>query len=809
MTANIISPYPYFTDTTGAALDAGSIYIGVAGADPRTSPVTVYQDEAGTVTWAQPLRTVLGYAAYQGSPARIFVSAPTHSIMVFDSRGREVFRNFSASSFIFASSLSAASGSSLIGYTAYTTVQEKLSEFVTPYDYGAVGDGTTDDTTAVQAALSSTAKHVYLPAGQFRITGTVTSAVDDRTIDGPGALTATTPVAIAMTVTGARNEVAVNVNGNNQIGVGIRFEGAVLPIVSGGRIRNLYSSTANCAGLFFSDTQAGFIVRGVTITDVNSPGNGTLGDSNGFSRGIGIGLSGDPTGNSVIEGCYISNIIGEEGDAIAAGSGGGGTYYRLDLTVKGNVIRGFTRRAIKTQGSNVRVIGNSISNDWTSDTQVPNRANVIDFVQGSDCIARDNDLYNCNFFNQVSVFAVAGEAWDNILVSGNTFWGLSDSTTSTLVSITPTGSAEVTFTNGSANITSTDALPAIGAAVQFLTSGTLPTNFSTGATYFVRSSVTVSGTTTITVSATPSGAAIVAGSAGSGTQTLIGAKAATVTFTNASVNIATTDSIPEINTAIQLLTTGTLPTNFSTGTTYYILSSVKVGATTTFSLSATPGGTAISAGSAGSGTHTLVGLETATGIVVSGNIFKGGKGRAISVGRSIGTVVSDNIVSVGNEGSSRTISFTSGAINALTTGNMLLNGVRQSFIANDGFNSVVSDNHVKTNTPLFSNGPGNGNHLATNNSVDGTTSFHFDTDTLTGNRLAGNYNFDAQTLTAPGPLFVSQAGGPSVALSGLQVRTGQVVIDTTPTAGGKIGWTALASGDAASVTWQPFGAIDP
>ena len=619
MTANIISPYPYFTDTTGAALDAGSIYIGVAGADPRTSPVTVYQDEAETIPWAQPVRTVLGYPSYQGAPSRIFSPIQSYSILVLDSKGRVVFRNLSTSALTFATTR-------------------------TPYDFGAYGNGIADDTAAVQAALNSAVKHVYFPPGLFRITSTVTSAVDDRTIDGPGALTATTAVAIAMTVTGNRNEVAVNIAGNEFIGVGIRFDGAELPIVSGGRIRNLYSSTANCAGLFFSDTQAGFIVRGVTITDVNSPGDGTLGNSNGFSRAIAIGLSGDPTGNSVIEGCYIANIIGEEGDAIAAVSGGGGTYYRLDLTVKGNTIRGFTRRAIKTQGNNVRVIGNSISNDWTLATQVPNAINVIDFVQGGDCIARDNDLYGCDFFNQISVQAQDAEVWNNFLIDGNTFWGLT-----------------------SANI---------------------------------KNGVTI------------------------------------------------TQSGP------------------SSGT-------------------------------------------SAVGLVIRDNVFSGGEGRAISIGKCDAPVVSGNVISVATETSTRTISFNSAVTKAITTGNVMTGGERESFIANDGTNSVVSDNHVKTNTPLFSNAAGGGNHLAANNSIDGTDAFYFNINTTVGNRLGDNYNFGAQINTAPGILFTAAAGGPSVALSGLQVRTGQVVIDTTPTAGGKIGWTALASGDGASVTWQPFGAIDP
>lgn len=51
-------------------------------------------------------------------------------------------------------------------------------------DYGAVGDGTTDDTTALQNAI--TAGDIYLPAGSiFKVTATVTAA-SKRRIWGPG-----------------------------------------------------------------------------------------------------------------------------------------------------------------------------------------------------------------------------------------------------------------------------------------------------------------------------------------------------------------------------------------------------------------------------------------------------------------------------------------------------------------------------------------------------------------------------------------------------------------------------------------------
>lgn len=76
----------------------------------------------------------------------------------------------------------------------------------------------------------------------------------------------------------------------------------------------------------------------------------------------------------------------------------------------------------------------------------------------------------------------------------------------------------VSFTNGSADITGTG-LPAVGTPVQFATTGALPTNFTTSTIYYVVSNT--SGTT-IQVAVIPNGTAIVAGSAGSGVQTLTG-----------------------------------------------------------------------------------------------------------------------------------------------------------------------------------------------------------------------------------------------------------------------------------------------
>lgn len=87
--------------------------------------------------------------------------------------------------------------------------------------------------------------------------------------------------------------------------------------------------------------------------------------------------------------------------------------------------------------------------------------------------------------------------------------------------------------------------------------------------------------------------------------------AATVTFTNGSPNIGWTAHNRVVGDSFRLTTTGTLPTNFATGTQYYVLSVVDANTITVAQYTAAtitlPAPTAISAGSAGSGTHTATG----------------------------------------------------------------------------------------------------------------------------------------------------------------------------------------------------------
>lgn len=71
-------------------------------------------------------------------------------------------------------------GSSIIGFiqagagAVLRTVQDKLREEVTPYDFGAVGDGVANDTTALQNWATCGVKNKHLAAGTYKVNAAVT-----------------------------------------------------------------------------------------------------------------------------------------------------------------------------------------------------------------------------------------------------------------------------------------------------------------------------------------------------------------------------------------------------------------------------------------------------------------------------------------------------------------------------------------------------------------------------------------------------------------------------------------------------------
>jgi hypothetical protein len=83
------NPITIWLDSTGAPLQGGSIYIGVANTDPTKNPVSVWQDEANTIPLPQPIKTTNGMPVLNGQLQKIYLGLgiESFSLAVFDAGG--------------------------------------------------------------------------------------------------------------------------------------------------------------------------------------------------------------------------------------------------------------------------------------------------------------------------------------------------------------------------------------------------------------------------------------------------------------------------------------------------------------------------------------------------------------------------------------------------------------------------------------------------------------------------------------------------------------------------------------------------
>jgi hypothetical protein len=163
-------PYPVFYNRDGQPIDNGNIYIGVANLNPVTNPIQVYYDEALTILASQPLKTSNGYIYRNGTPTQLYVNGVNFSILVKDSKGLLVY------SFPDGTSISPNASGVIYNQGSLNavdrTVTNRLQDCVSVKDFGAVGDGVTDDLVAFEnAANYDTVTQVLIPAGSYYLSG--------------------------------------------------------------------------------------------------------------------------------------------------------------------------------------------------------------------------------------------------------------------------------------------------------------------------------------------------------------------------------------------------------------------------------------------------------------------------------------------------------------------------------------------------------------------------------------------------------------------------------------------------------------
>jgi len=323
MSSSIISPFPFFTDTTGAPLESGYIYIGQSNLNPETSPVNVFWDAALTIPAAQPVRTVGGYPSRAGTPSRFYSATDTYSITVRNKNHVLVFSAFdqtdSPSSVFDISTqlITATAGQTTFTLTTFNylpgtdtlqvyrnglrlnlnldyletnsstvtltapaalgdqflfqggavvtgnqvpgsqvsflqagtgavtrNMQDKVRESVSVKDFGAIGDGTTDDTAAIQAAVNSVSSNggqVIFPSGSYKTTSEILIPSSNVSLIGDSELS-TKIIRI-----GSGNTIRFySASGLNSVGVSrISFIGQDVGITSGNHLvfKNCYKIT--------------------------------------------------------------------------------------------------------------------------------------------------------------------------------------------------------------------------------------------------------------------------------------------------------------------------------------------------------------------------------------------------------------------------------------------------------------------------------------------------------------------------------------------------------------------------------------
>ena len=156
--------YITFQDSDGSPLESGYIYIGTAGFTASTNQIETYWDSQLTIPATQPIRTSGGYPSNSGSPGVIYVGVDDFSMEVNDKNNVPVYSSLNATTDRYL-----ADGDGAVA----RTMESKVSEIVSVKDFGAIGDGSNDDTASFQAAIDSletTGGTLFIPKGNYKIT---------------------------------------------------------------------------------------------------------------------------------------------------------------------------------------------------------------------------------------------------------------------------------------------------------------------------------------------------------------------------------------------------------------------------------------------------------------------------------------------------------------------------------------------------------------------------------------------------------------------------------------------------------------
>lgn len=271
------------------------------------------------------------------------------------------------------------------------TVTAKLQDVVSVKDFGAIGDGVVDDTSAIQAALNSGANSVVVPDGTYIVTSLLVSSA--LTIFGPGKLKRTTSLSSSV----------INITASNVVIDGISFAGA-----SEGSTVVTQNSSDNA--VLVSGTSSVSPLSNITFRSLNI---------DGFA-GFGVFVN------------YAVNVIAESNYVVNCGYCGIGFLSVIEGRITNNRVKNITastgvnyygifitRDPSKNLSNSARSTNCIVSNNIVS--EVP-KWTGIDGHAPSNWIVTNNRVYFCKngiYAQYDDVGAAFPANAQDVIISGN------------------------------------------------------------------------------------------------------------------------------------------------------------------------------------------------------------------------------------------------------------------------------------------------------------------------------------------------------------------------------------------------------
>lgn len=299
----------FFDNSTGAPVALGTVYFGQPNQDPKTNPKAPVDENGVDLDPIQALTSSGKFVQDINFPA-----GESYSYIVEDADNNQIDEQQEVSG---SDSVSGEDGSSKVGYlpggtgAVPTNVQDKLREFVSIEDFGAIGNDATNNFTAIDLCndyCTLIGATMWIPDGIFLCNSQVAITCD---VDGVGTIKTGTQI------------------GNGRQGV--------FSLEANKTIRNI---SFNCNSLSAAITCQTAASSYATIENVKADlaYRAALGtDALGTAEIVGV----------TIRGCHITNTGQGEpdfGDGILA-------VQAKDWIIDGNTIDGFTRIGIVTEGN--------------------------------------------------------------------------------------------------------------------------------------------------------------------------------------------------------------------------------------------------------------------------------------------------------------------------------------------------------------------------------------------------------------------------------------------------------------------------